>query len=411
MKNKKDILFLCQYFYPEYVSSATLPFDTAVALSKAGFTVGALCGYPKEYNLTDKVPLKETHENIAIRRLKYIQLKRSNILGRLINYFSFTFSVALHFRELRKYKSVIVYSNPPILPLIAMFADKFFNTKVVFVSYDIYPEVAHVTNNISENSLISKMMKFVNKIVFKHVTKVIALSNEMKAYLLNHRLALSGQQIEVISNWYEDKGLSDAANLSNNELFGSIKADGNIVVSYFGNLGICQDLDTILSAIRKLKEDNKIKFLFAGHGSKMETLRQIIIKEELQNVTVFNFLHGQDFQDALNISDCFLVSLAEGVTGLAVPSKTYSYMMAGKPVIAIMGEDSDIVRDLEENNAGFAMQVGESSKLVSVIKDLCDNEDKRKIMGKNCRNVFLEKYTKEYCTQKYVKMMKRILGG
>ena len=73
-----------------------------VALSKAGFTVGALSGYPKEYNLTDEVPLKETHENIEIRRLKYIQLKRSNFIGRLINYFSFTFSVALRFMRVKK---------------------------------------------------------------------------------------------------------------------------------------------------------------------------------------------------------------------------------------------------------------------------------------------------------------------
>ena len=111
MKKKKDILFLCQYFYPEYVSSATLPFDTAVALSKAGYTVDALSGYPQEYNLTDKVPMKETHENIEIKRLKYLQLKRSNFIGRLMNYFSFTFSVALRFSEFRKYKAIIGYAS------------------------------------------------------------------------------------------------------------------------------------------------------------------------------------------------------------------------------------------------------------------------------------------------------------
>jgi len=138
MKKKKDVLFLCQYFYPEYVSSATLPFDTALSLSREGLSVGALCGYPKEYNLLNKVPLKETYENIEIRRLKYIQLKRSNFIGRIINYFSFTLAVMLHFFELQKYKAIIVYSNPPILPFIAALANKFFGTKVIFVSYDIY---------------------------------------------------------------------------------------------------------------------------------------------------------------------------------------------------------------------------------------------------------------------------------
>lgn len=409
MNKKKDVLFLCQYFYPEYVSSATLPFDTAVALSKAGFTVGVLSGYPKEYNLTDKVPLKETHENIEIRRLKYIQLNRSNIIGRLINYFSFTFSVALRFRALRKYNTVIVYSNPPVLPLIAALADKFFNTKVIFVSYDVYPEMAHITNSISEDSIISKLMKIVNKRVFKHVNKVVALSNEMKAYLLNHRSELSEHQIEVIPNWYEDKGLSNVAESSKNKLFHSIKRDGNLIVSYFGNMGIAQDLDTIVEAIRELKADSKVQFIFAGHGNKFDSVKNIVEKERMNNVKTFDFLHGQDFQDALNISDCFIVSLAKGLTGLAVPSKTYSYMMSGKPVIAIMGTNSDIARDLTDNNAGYAMQVGESSKLVSAIIELRDDKDKSEYMGENCRRVFLGKYTKEHCTQQYVNMMQRIL--
>ena len=49
MKPKKDVLFLCQFFHPEYISSAQLPFDTAKALQKSGLTVDVLCGYPREY--------------------------------------------------------------------------------------------------------------------------------------------------------------------------------------------------------------------------------------------------------------------------------------------------------------------------------------------------------------------------
>ncbi len=223
MNKRKDILFLCQYFYPEYISSATLPFDTALALTKEGFTVGALCGYPKEYNIADEVLVKEVHEGIKIRRLKYLQLKRSNFIGRIINYFSFTFMVVLHIFQLRKYKCLIVYSNPPILPLIAALGKKLFNTKVVFVSYDIYPEMAIITDTISEDSIISKMMNKVNKFVFKSVDKVVALSNEMKRYLLANRASLTEEHIEVIPNWYEDKGIINTEELQHNELFSSIK--------------------------------------------------------------------------------------------------------------------------------------------------------------------------------------------
>ena len=71
VKHKKDILFLCQFFYPEYISSATLPFDTAAALKKAGFSVDVLCGYPREYSASENVPVTEEIDGIRIRRLKY----------------------------------------------------------------------------------------------------------------------------------------------------------------------------------------------------------------------------------------------------------------------------------------------------------------------------------------------------
>ena len=407
---KKKILFLCQYFYPEYISSATLPFDTAVALRKAGFTVSVLSGYPKEYNVANNVPIQETYENIEISRLKYLQLKRNHFLGRIINYFSFTFSVALRFRRLKKYEAIIVYSNPPILPLIAAMANKYFNTKVVFVSYDVYPEIAYFTSTISENSIISKMMKRVNKSVFKHVNRVVALSNEMKDFLLKHRAPLSEQQIEVIPNWYEDKGLFNLSKVPENKRLDTIKTDENLIVSYFGNMGICQEMEPIIEAMRQLKENPNVQFLFAGHGVKMDDLKNIVEKENLNNVRIFDFLHGQEFQDALNISDCFIVSLADGLTGLAVPSKTYSYLMASKPVIAIIGADSDIARDLIEYQAGYAMQAKDSPKLVNVIKELLHDQGKREWMGGNCRTLYLEKYTREKCTVEYVNLMQNLLG-
>ncbi len=106
---------------------------------------------------------------------------------------------------------------------------------------------------------------------------------------------------------------------------------------------------------------------------------------------------------------CFLVSLSDGLTGLAVPSKTYSYMMSGKPVIAIMGVQSDVSKDLLENNAGFTMEVGEADKLVNAIVELKEDKKLRIEMGSNIRRVFEEKYTTEKATSKYVEMIKEVL--
>ena len=107
MKKKRDVLLLCQFFYPEYISSALLPYDTVRALQGAGFSVDVLCGYPFEYAGGDPVPVRETIHGIGIQRVKYIQMDRKGFLGRLVNYFSLTFMMMLRLFSFAKYRAVI----------------------------------------------------------------------------------------------------------------------------------------------------------------------------------------------------------------------------------------------------------------------------------------------------------------
>ena len=342
MKRKKDILFLCQFFYPEYISSAQLPFDTAAALEEAGFSVGALCGYPREYLDGKDIPGKETVKGIRIHRLKYIQTNRSGFLERLVNYFSFTFMVFLHLGEIARYRAVVVYSNPPVLPWIASWAKVLFGTKLVFVSYDLYPEVATVTGTLGQGSLICRLMEHINRCVYRRADQVVSLSSEQRAYILNHR-PIGEAAVRVIPNWHPEEG-SQAQPREENRFRDLVK--GRFVVSYFGNMGTMQDMQTILDAIRQFREDPDVFFLFAGHGNKLETMRRILADEGFSNVHFCGFLHGRDFADALAITRCALVSLEKGATGLCVPSKTYCYMKHGIPLLAIM-EPCDIVSDIE----------------------------------------------------------------
>lgn len=402
MKKKRDILFLCQFFYPEYISSAQLPFDTVQTLDRAGFSVDVLCGYPREYSASENVPVTEDVGNIHIHRLKYIQLDRSGFLGRLVNYFSFTFMVLLNLLRIAKYRAVVVYSNPPILPWIASWAKVLFGTKLIFVSYDLYPEVATVTNTLRQGNMICRLMDHINKCVFRRADHVVALSSEMREYIIAHR-DISPDRVSVIPNWYKDEGERRLDREGNRfrETVGE-----RFVVSYFGNMGTMQDMQTILGAIRELKDEN-VFFLFAGHGNKMEDLKRIVEEEGISNIAIHKFLLGQDFRDALAISDCAFVSLEKGATGLCVPSKTYSYMMQGIPLLAIMDE-GDIVSDIEAG-AGKWVRNGESAALAQAIRQMREDPAAHAAMGRKCRELYLNKYTTEICTDKYVSLFRQLL--
>ena len=230
----------------------------------------------------------------------------------------------------------------------------------------------------------------------------MALSSEQKNCILRTRNAVD-ELVTVIPNWYRDEGgLRDREENRFREL-----TAGRFVVSYFGNMGTMQDMDTILGAIRALREEKDVFFLFAGHGNKMEKLREIIAREDIENVRIHSFLHGQDFQGALAVSDCALISLEKGATGLCVPSKTYSYMMQGIPLLAIMDE-CDIVRDIQ-SGAGLWVRNGESERLAKAIRFLRDNPEKARDMRRKCRELYLQKYTTEICTGKYVSLFRELL--
>ena len=399
---KKDILFACQFFYPEYISSAQLPFDTAQALKAAGYSVDVLCGYPREYLDGGSIPLRETVEGIDIHRLKYIQLDRSGFLGRIVNYFSFTLMVLLNLPKLRNYRAIVVYSNPPILPWIVSWAKALFGTKLVFVAYDLYPEVATVTKTLGEGNPICRLMNHINRCICRRADRIVALSSEMKTYILNHR-DYPETNVRVIPNWYADHGV--VTDSRENNPFREV-TKGRFTVSYFGNMGTMQDMKTILAAVRELRHED-VFFLFAGHGNKMEDLKQTVQAEGIENIAIYPFLHGQDFQNALAISDCALVTLVKGATGLCVPSKTYSYMMQGIPLLAVMDE-GDIVSDIERG-AGRWVRNGEGTLLAQHIRDMKADPEAVHQMRIACRKLYETKYTEKICTQQYVTLFRELL--
>ena len=404
MNTKYDILFLCQFFYPEHNSSATLPFDTAKCLANEGFSVGALCGYPKEYNDTKKVTAREKKDGVSIHRLRYLQLSRQSKLGRLVNYFSFTLSVLLHICEIKDYKSIIVYSNPPILPIAAILANRLFKTKIVFVSYDVYPEVAYASGSLKEGSAVSSVMRRINQSLFRRAEAVVALTDEMREYLLNHRSELSADRVVTISNWAHE-ATADSKSVARSELG---YTDEDFVVAYFGNIGICQDETALIQAMEQLADHKNIKFLIAGHGNKMPSVRQAA--ERLPNVRICDFLTGTAFEHAVAASSCGIVSLEQGLTGMCAPSKYYSYLQGGLPIIAVTEANSYLAREAQKERVGKAVLVGDGNSLAAEILALYASPIEVQEMSVRAENLYQAKYQMSIALDKYLILLRKILG-
>lgn len=404
-KQKRDILFLCQFFYPEYNSSSTLPSDTAMYLANHGFTVDALCGYPKEYTAEKNTPLTETVENVKIKRIKYVQLNRVGTLGRLINYFSFTFGAWLRRGYLKNYKCVFVYSNPPILPYVPIIANKKYGTEFVFVAFDVYPEVAYASHTLTPDSIISKVMNRINHKIYSSAARVVSLTDEMKSFLAKNRPEISADRIVTIANWAHEKKSEPTKDAYT--YFGY--KEGQFIVAYFGNLGTCQDIETMMKAAEMLKDDDRVKFLIIGHGNKKPGVKTAIKEKGLSNVQLMDFITDDRFQQAVSISSCCIVSLEKGLKGTCAPSKYYSYLQGGHPVLAVVEPESYLAKEVEEERIGRYVETGDCEGLRNAISEMAENPEMCRQMGERAQKLYEEKYSYETAMKKFEDMVKSII--
>ena len=393
---KRDVLFLCQYFYPENNSSATLPFDTACALASAGLRVSALCGMPHEYAEETRVPARETVSGVEIHRVGYFHPPRGSRVGRLLNFFSFTLSVLLHLRELKRHRAVIVYSNPPVLPLVAWIAEKLFGTKLIFVAYDLYPEIALASNSIRPGGCIDRVMRWINRRVFRRASAVVALSGEMRDTVLRLRREIAGDRVHVLPNWAHEAAPTPKR-----------AEDEVLTVGYIGNLGVAQEVETLLDAVERLKNDSRFRFLFAGHGSKLETVR--MRTAENKQVHVDGFLTGDDLERVLRMCDCCVVSLNEGLHGLCMPSKYYSYLQAGTAIMSIMEPDAELSREVVSERIGIAVAPGDTNGLCAALISMAEDLPAVREAGMRAAALYRERYARGKALSRYVELIRNVL--
>ena len=403
---QKSILFLCQFFYPEYNSSATLPFDTAKYLASQGYAVSALVGYPKEYSNEKDLPCRDVVDGVSIRRLRYLQLKRGGKIGRLINYFSFTFKALLSLGALNRVDCVVVYSNPPILPIVPIFGKKLFGTHFVFVAYDVYPEVAYASKSLSPGSIISRVMKQINCGLYRTCDCVVALTDEMRQFLLEKRPELTSDRIVTIANWAHE-----SAQIPTRESYARFRYEEDaFIVAYFGNMGICQDMETMLGGAELLKDDAHVRFLIIGHGSKKEGVLERIRSAGLKNIQLLDFLTGEDFEHAVAISSCCVVSLERGLKGTCAPSKYYSYLQGGKPILAVVEKDSYLEKEVADADCGRAVMIGDSAGLRDHILELAEHPDLQKRMAEHSGALYKSNYGYEIAMKKYAAVFERLFS-
>lgn len=388
---------ISEFFYPYQTSTQKILTELAEDLVEQGLDVSVLT--TKNAYREEKQTLKkyEVYKGIKIKRIAASSFSRDSFIGRILNYLTFTTGILFNLLFKNDYDKILFVSNPPLVPFIGYLVNKLRRKTYVYLVHDVYPDVAIKLGVIKPQSLIAKIMNFMNNKIYQNAEKIIVLGEDMKKVIV--KKGISPDKIVIITNW-ADSTKNYPVNVSD-EFYKKYQLNNKFNVFYTGNISKVHAIDSVLELARRLKDHSDIQFMIVGDGNRKQYIEEAKRNENLDNVSLVNYVFGEEYNNLLNCANMFITTLQDGIEGLGVPSKTYTYMSVHKPLLAVMSETSEIGKMVNQYQLGAQYNVGSEEEMAKFILNQKNNID---IYNKYCQNVkktFNKFYERKKVTQKF----------
>ena len=369
------LFLISQIFYPDQVSTANLYTDLCSVIAGDGIEVEVWAAHPS-YSESGRQPSSVYHKGIIIRYLPSTNFRKLNLAGRLVNMITFTISICLKILISSDRTPVWTHTTSPFVGILLSHLCRMKKRKFIYILLDIFPEGLIRVGKVSGNNPLIRIWHkmFMNSL--RRSEKIIVLGRDMKKWV-SDSCNQCHNKIIYIPHWQSDTLISPVE-------FGQSKfvekngLRNKFVIQYSGNMGLWNELAILGKAVNKKMDDTV--FLFAGNGIRKDELLNEIKEKNRSDVIFIPFQPNEIFNDVLCASHVHLVTLREKLEGMAVPSKIYGILAAGRPVIAMVPNDSEIAYLVREENCGFVLAPSDLDGLIEAMVILKTDEQLRKSM-------------------------------
>jgi glycosyltransferase involved in cell wall biosynthesis len=403
------LLILNQFFYPDHSAISQLMTDLAESLVERNLSVTALSSRGR-YNGGRALPPREVYRGVRVERAWATSFGKNSVAGRLTDYFTFYVGAAWNLLTLPRHDIVMALTLPPLIGLLALVVCRLRGMKLVALVEDIYPDVGVALGTFSEGGLLARLLDRLNRLVLSKADRVIVLGDCMREKVAAKIGSGAEGRIDVIHNWADGKKIRPLAAGEKNCFVEEHDLQGRFVVQFSGNFGMVNDFDTPLEAARLLKDRADIIFLFIGDGVRAGEIREFVSRHELPNVRVLPYQPRENLLYSLAAGHAHLVTLAEGLAGLSVPSKTYGILAAGRPVIFVGDPGSDIARLVAEHNCGAVVRTGQATQLAGIITAWANEPDAMAKLGDDARALFVRRFDRPQAVAAYAESLSKCLN-
>ena len=374
--------------------------DLSESLVGLGVEVTALAARGR-YNGGDSLPPQTNYKGVRITRTWASSFGKVSTVGRLADYFSFYVTAAWKLLTLPRHDIVMALTTPPLISVPALIICRLRQMKMVALVQDLYPDVAVALGTLKAERLTTRMFDALNRFVLSRADRVIVLGECMRERVAAKVGREARARIDVIHNWADGSVLEPIPESDNNPFVQQERHHSEFVVQFSGNLGRVNDFETVLDAAERLRQRPDIVFEFIGDGAMADRLRTASHEKDL-NVRFLPYQPRELLKFTLAAGDAHLVTLASGLSGLSVPSKTYGILAAERPIIFVGDIGSDIARLVSENECGSVIASGDGEGLAHTITQWAECREQPKLMGQSARRLFESRFDRPRAVNDYL---------
>jgi colanic acid biosynthesis glycosyl transferase WcaI len=279
---------------------------------------------------------------------------------------------------------VLAVSPPLTLGMSGWIAARRRHCPLVFNVQDIYPDVVVELGAMRPGPLLTATSKL-ELFCYERADAVTVLSEDLKANVV----AKTGDsdKVRVIPNFVDIEAIRPLAHENSyREEFG---LQGKLVVMYAGNVGFSQALSPVLEAAAALTDEPDLAFVINGGGVARPALERAA--RGLPNVHFVDMQPAERLPEVLAAADIHLVPLKRGLAHASVPSKTYSILAAGRPLLASVDADSEVARLVQRQGCGIAVPPEDAESITKAVRRLIQSPETMRTMGQAARR-FVENW-------------------
>jgi colanic acid biosynthesis glycosyl transferase WcaI len=354
-----------QYFPPDRSATAAITSELVAALVNRGHEVDVVCGRPS-YGCSERLPFRlvtrSRRDEASISRIGSTALDRKSRAGRMANYLSYILGAGVYAVRIQRPDLVVAQTDPPLAVLVGAMAAR--RRPLVYVVRDLHPEAA-VAAGWAQPGRFVRAWDGLHSAVMRRADVVVGLGEDMA-----ERICAKGVRRHRVAVIHD--GARPPVGSPNPAAVEQMRSHAEFVALHAGNLGMAGAWETLARAKDML--DRNTTLLFVGDGAGAANLSR-------RGLRVVPFRPDHEIPSVMAAGDIQIVTLRSGLEGLVVPSKLYTALAHGRPILAVVPECSEVARIVERWKCGVVCNPDDPHDVASAIRWLKDRPEELAAMS------------------------------